>query len=231
MSAITLYQFEMSPFCDKVRRVLKYKGLSYEAENVSLQQVQFGYLKKLTPIGKLPVLSLNGTNIADSSAIIAELEHQYPEKPLLPADKKQAALVHFFEDWADEGLYFNEVYLRFVLPSNAPEYAAMAAKEDNALFAAIGKMVAPGMIAKQAKAQGIGRKSLAEVLADLKKHFSHLSDWLEGQGYLVGDSLTLADISVASQLSCIVATPEGKAVAADYPRVSEWLKRVDGETV
>lgn len=231
MSAITLYQFEMSPFCDKVRRVLRFKGLDYQVENVSLQQVQFGYLKKLTTTGKLPVLKINGSHVMDSSRIIEALERQYPDKPLLPADKKQAALVHFFEDWADEGLYFNEVYLRFVLPSNAPEYAAMAAKEDNALFAAIGKMVAPGMIAKQAKAQGIGRKTLAEVMADLKKHFSHLSDWLDGQDYLVGDSLTLADISVASQLGCIVATPEGKGVAADYPRVGEWLKRVDGETI
>lgn len=231
MSEITLYQFEMSPFCDKVRRVLKFKGLPYRTENVSLQQVQFGYLKKLTSKAKLPVLNLNGSNIPDSSNIIAELERQYPERPLLPADKKQAALVHFFEDWADEALYFNEVYLRFVLPSNAPEYAAMAAKEDNALFAAVGKMVAPGMIAKQAKAQGIGRKTQAEVMADLKKHFSHLSDWLDGQNYLVGDSLTLADISVASQLGCIIATPEGKGVATDYPRVTEWLKRVDGVTI
>ncbi|KZZ50954.1 hypothetical protein A3759_03330 [Thalassolituus sp. HI0120] len=228
---ITLYQFEMSPFCDKVRRVLKYKGLSYETKNVSLQQVQFGFLKKLTPIGKLPVLTLNGRHISDSSTIITELENQYPEKPVLPTDKRQAALVHFFEEWADEGLYFNEVYLRFVLPSNAPEYAALAAKEDNALFAAIGKMVAPGMIAKQAKAQGIGRKPLSDVLTDLKKHFSHLSDWLEEQDYLVGDSLTLADISVASQLACIVATPEGGVVAADYPRVSQWLQRVEQLTV
>jgi len=227
--SIILHQFDMSPFCDKVRRVLKYKGLDYQTDNITLQQVQFGYLKKLSPIGKLPVLTHADEKIADSSQIIRFLENQYPQPALIPADKKQAALVHFFEDWADESLYFNELYLRFVVPSNRAQYGALAAKEDNALFAAIGKMVAPDMIARQAKAQGIGRKSLADVLSELKKHLSCLSDWLDGQDYLVADSLTLADIAVACQLDCIVATPEGKGVAADYPRVIEWLNRVAEE--
>ena len=111
---IVLHQWEISPFCGKVRRILQLKGLAYEV-------VEYGGLKalaaaKLSPVGKLPVLEYNGEKIQDSSAIARFLEACHPAPALFPADPAEAAQAHFLEDWADESLYWFEVYFRFMFP-------------------------------------------------------------------------------------------------------------------
>lgn len=40
-----LYQFEISPFCDKVRRVLNLKRQAYDIENVSVARTLSGYVQ------------------------------------------------------------------------------------------------------------------------------------------------------------------------------------------
>ena len=229
MSNITLHQYEISPFCDKVRRTLKLKGQAFQTENISLLQTQLGKVKKLAPAAKLPVLEIDGERLADSSHIVAELEKRFPTPAIYPTDKKQRALVHFFEDWSDESLYFFEVYLRFV--RNPKEWGKITSKEDHPAFAALSQHIAPGVLKKQVMAQGLARKPWADIEADLHQHFQSLSDWLTGQNYLCGDELTLADISVAGQITCIIGTPEGKHIATSYPIVSEWLQRVDELTL
>ena len=57
-----------------------------------------------------------------------------------------------------------------------------------------------------------------------------LAQWLEGQDWLVGDALTLADIAVAAQVECIVGAAEGQAAMAKTPAVAAWLARVDRAT-
>jgi glutathione S-transferase len=229
MSNITLYQYEISPFCDKVRRTLKLKGQAFKTENISLLQTQLGKVKKLGPAAKLPVLEIDGERISDSSNIVAELEKRFPTPAIYPTDKKQQALVHFFEDWSDESLYFFEVYLRFV--RNPKEWGKITSKEDHPAFAALSQHIAPGVLKKQVMAQGLARKTWAEIEGDLHKHFQSLSDWLEDQHYLCGDELTLADISVAAQISCIIGTPEGQRIAAKYPSVQDWLERTNQLTI
>ena len=48
MTAI-LYQYELSPFCDKVRRVLNLKGIAYRTQDISILDTLRGRLKKLSP--------------------------------------------------------------------------------------------------------------------------------------------------------------------------------------
>ena len=221
-----LYQFEISPFCDKVRRVLNLKGQAYDIENVSVAKTLSGYVKKLNPAGKLPVLEMGGERIADSSDIVEKLEERFPEPALYPSDPLLRAQVHILEDWADESLYFYEVRLRFTEPHNAECWVPAALAEDNALMKQIGKYVMPGAMAKTVNAQGLGRKSAETVTADLHRHLSALEALLAGD-WLVGDALSMADIAVYVQLYCIGVTREGEAALADYPSVREWMARVD----
>jgi glutathione S-transferase len=79
-------------------------------------------------------------------------------------------------------------------------------------------------------AQGVGRKSKAQVLVDLERHVAALDGLLSAGDWLVGPSLTLADISVYAELACIDGTPEGTARIDAAPRVRAWLARVDGAT-
>ena len=226
---ITLYQFEVSPFCDKVRRVLHWKKQPYEVHEVSLWQA-LTQLRRLNPVGKLPCLEHDGRFIADSSEIALYLEERFPTPPLLPEDPVERALCHVLEDWADESLYFYEMRLRFGTPENAKRWLPVLAAHDAAPFRALAARILPRIFAWQLRQQGIGRKSTAAVLADLERHLSAVATLLDGREFLVGDALTLADISVFAQLFCIRGSSEGAVVIEKEPTVVSWMARVDEAT-
>jgi glutathione S-transferase len=79
---LTLHQFEISPFCDKIRRVLNVKRIPYQTREVGLLESQMGY-RKLNPIGKVPtIVDDDGTVVADSTDIAYYLEERHPAPPL-----------------------------------------------------------------------------------------------------------------------------------------------------
>jgi len=226
---ITLYQFEASPFCDKVRRVLHWKKQPYEVHEVSLWQA-LTQVRRLNPVGKLPCLEHDGRFLADSSDIALYLEERFPTPPLLPEDPAQRALCHVFEDWADESLYFYEMRLRFGIKENARRWLPALAAHDAAPFRALARRILPRIFAAQLRHQGIGRKSTAAVLADLDRHVAAVASLLDRGDFLVGDALTLADISVFAQLFCIRSANEGAAAIEKAPGVVRWMGRVDEAT-
>jgi len=226
---ITLYEFEISPFCDKIRRVLHWKKQPYEVHEVSLWQA-LTQLRRLNPAGKLPCLEHDGRFVADSSEIALHLEERFPTPPLLPEDPVQRALCHVLEDWADESLYFYEMRLRFGTRENAKRWLPVLAAHDAAPFRALAPRILPRIFAWQLRQQGIGRKSTAAVLADLERHLSAVATLLDGREFLVGDALTLADISVFAQLFCIRGSAEGALAIEKEPSVVAWMGRIDEAT-
>ncbi len=225
----TLYQFEASPFCDKIRRVLHWKKQPYEVHEVSLWQA-LTQVRRLNPVGKLPCLEHDGRFLADSSDIAQYLEERFPTPPLLPQGAAQRAACHVLEDWADESLYFYEMRLRFGTKENARRWLPLLASHDAAPFRVLATRILPRLFASQLRQQGIGRKPLAAVLADLDRHVGAVASLLESHEFLVGDALTLADISVFVQFFCIRSTDEGAAAIEKQPRVVSWMNRVDEAT-
>lgn len=224
----TLYQFDISPFCDKVRRILNVKGQAYTIREVKISES--GRLRDISPAGKYPVLDHDGKRIADSTDIAHYLERLFPTPPLVPSDPQAAALVHLLEDWADESLYFQEMTMRLAWPENAKHWAPILLKDESALFRMIGPRLVPKVVAKQSKAQGTGRKTKAQIIADLERHADAIARLLGSRSHLVGNALTLADISVFAQLYCIDGTPEGKAVINGRAPLRAWMTRIDQET-
>jgi glutathione S-transferase len=226
---IVLHQFEISPFCDKVRRILHVKGVPYEVREVATSRSLLE-IRRVNRIGKLPVLEDDGRRVADSTDIAHYLEERFPSPPLLPKHPLERALAHVLEDWADESLYFLEMALRFGQPHNRRRWLPVLTKYDPPWFRALAPAVLPVMFRRQLRAQGAGRKPLAMLVRDLERHVA-ATDGLVGDGsWLVGGSLSLADIAVFAQLACIRGTDEGAQALARFPRVAAWLERVDAAT-
>jgi glutathione S-transferase len=223
---LTLYQFEISPFCDKVRRVLNLKRVPYETREVGLIEAQLGY-RKINPTGKVPALADGGEIVCDSTDIAYFLEERYPDPPLVPRDPRERALVHVLEDWADESLYFIEMRLRFGIAHNRARTAPKLLAHENAVVKAIAPWILPRAIQGQTNAQGIGRKSDAQVVKELGRHLDALAGLLGGGDYLAGGALTLADIAVYVQLYAIRDADEGAAAIAARPEIGRFMDRVD----
>jgi glutathione S-transferase len=225
---IKLYQFEISPFCDKVRRILHFKQVPYETSEVNLQQAvtQIG---KVNSTGKVPAIEDDEFPVTDSTNIAYYLENKFPTPPLIPEDPALRAAMHILEDWADESLYFYEMYLRFTVPRNAKRWIPVLCANDSELIARAARFVIPRHMQSILDKQGLGLKSKAQILEDLNRHCDAIDHTIKGD-WLVGDAITLADIAVFSQLYCIHGTDEGNEAIEARPRVYEWMRRVDVAT-
>ena len=58
---ITLYQFEISPFCDKIRRAMTFKGLDFEIKEMLFSE-QVENLA-VSPTHKFPVIDCDGERV------------------------------------------------------------------------------------------------------------------------------------------------------------------------
>ena len=110
-----LHQWEISPFCGKVRRILQAKEIAFQSKNYNGMLVPFA--ANLSGVGKLPVLDINNERIADSRVIARYLESEFPDRTsLIPVDEQEKVQMTVYEDWADSSLYwYNFYFLTYLL--------------------------------------------------------------------------------------------------------------------
>jgi glutathione S-transferase len=214
---LELHQFEMSHYCEKVRLILDYKGLEYKKVEVTpgLGQLE---LFQLTGQRQVPVLNDHGTFIADSTAIAEYLEQAYPDKPILPANPQQRGQCLILEEWADEQFGINarkamigalnqdQSFRAAFLPATTPDIVKTVVNAIPSDFLMIlGDGVGLGGVVKTAESR-------------LKRSLTAICSILAEQPYLVGQTPTLADFTVAG-LSLYIKFPTG-----NYLNISESLK-------
>lgn len=225
---LVLHQYQVSPFAAKVRRCLYHKGLDFDVINYGMSGV--GKVRRLSPAGKAPVLQHNGRMIADSSDIVRYIESSFPNKPLYPSQPREAALAHLFEDWADESLYYYDLTMRS-WPANSKWLADDLVLEDSGVMKRFFHYLAPKIIRKQARDQGTGRKTHEAVCEDVARHFKAIDVLVSDRGWLVGESISIADISVVSMLTVLDRATEARNLLAAQPALLEWQQRVDAATL
>lgn len=220
---IVLHQWEISPFCGKVRKILDAKGLRYR--KVDYNGLKALRAKRLSSVGKLPVLEHGTERVQDSSVIARFLEDRYPTPALFPEDPRERHLAHFMEDWADEVLHWFEVYFRVHDPEAARKVADLSTEgrptwERPVLQAGFAMRYRPRL-----RAQGIDRLERAEVEADFVAHLDHLDGLLDGRGWLVSESRSIADIAVSAQLDEVERTSPFAREIRYRKRLAAWLDR------
>jgi glutathione S-transferase len=205
--------------------MLAYKGVTYRT--IEVERTKIAELKAISPCGKLPALEHAGRAVWDSTTIAYYLDETFPEPRLVPMDPKAAALVHVFEDWADESLYFYEVTMRLAWPHNIDQVLReFAVGLPGVPLETIRARVLDGA-QTVTQAQGLGRKARAEVTEDVRRHFLALDRLLGHGGWLIGDQLTLADIAVGAQVGALLYAQEVEAMFATALHVRDWLARLD----
>jgi glutathione S-transferase len=187
-------------------------------------------VRRINPIGKLPCLEHDGKFVADSTDIAYYLEEKFPEPPILPRDPVLRALCHVLDDWADESLYFYEMRLRFTLPHNARRWIPELVHADSGILKALAPRIIPGMMRRLTRKQGVGRKSVQQVLEDVERQVGALAGLLGDRQWLVADALSLADLSVYAQTRCIRGAEEGARIIEGRPTVVAWMERVEAAT-
>jgi len=233
-----LHQFRHSAFCEKVRLVLAVKRLPYTVVEVTPGLGQLA-LFRLSGQRQVPVLVDGPEVIADSSAIAQYLEANNPSPALLPADPGERARVLLLEDWADTAL-----------ASGCRLALVQAAATDPVLRSALLPDSTPGPLRQlvsnlpsevmgsvgEAFDSMLGAGERQRLLANLEQ----LAVLADAQPYLVGSSLSLADVAVAAQLGLLLFPASsgaplagcGVSGIADHPLLQplfSWRDRILAE--
>jgi glutathione S-transferase len=218
----TLWQIEISHYSEKVRWALEYKGIDH-VRRTPLPGTHIPIALALTRGAQptFPVMQIDGRTIGDSTEIIAALESSYPDPPLYPIDAEERARAVELEDWFDENLGPHARLLPFYELIQEPEVFAEVAAESVPGPLGRAKPVV-GAYARAYTSIRWGANSSEDAERAREKivtAFDKLEEELErGDGeFLVGDQLSVADITAASLFYPLVVPPEGP-LDTDLPR-------------
>ncbi len=184
-----VYGMSMSPFVRKVMVAAAEKGIAYELKPTGLGSTDPVFLAA-SPFRKMPALVDGDFSLADSTAIVHYFEALHPEPALIPTEARARGKTIWVEEFADTILVaaFAPMFFNRVV---APKF--------------LGR---PGDMAAADKAEA---EALPPVLA-------YLETAIGDSGHMVGDTLTLADIAVASPL--LNLSHAGYTLDADrFPRI------------
>src|SRR5690349_5261842 len=206
MPQILLHQWEMSPFCNKARRCLSFKGLKYDVKDYNGLQARKA--ASLSAVGTLPVLDYDGERIQDSGRIAAFLDRQHPDKLLFPKDEQALASARLWDDWAGQSLYFYQIYFRMLDPVSLERALDLICKGRPGWERVVMKFVLQRRYPKKLAQQGLARMPRADVERAFFDMVDAIDMLLEGRAYLTGLSNSIGDISVAAQLDELIRTSD-----------------------
>ncbi len=191
---IKLYDFPLSPRARKVRITLESKGLEYEKIPIDITKGEQKTPEYLAvnPYGKVPALQDNGTTVYESTIIMEYLNDTYPAPPLLPDDVGQRARARVLMHYAD----------------NPYEHAVAT--------------LAAELLLKPLQGGTADHEVVSQANAALNLCFDHLTNELGNNDFLVGSTLTLADIPY---VSWALLFPRLN-VDIPHPRLEAWINRL-----
>jgi glutathione S-transferase len=200
-----LHHLKVSHYNEKVRWALDYKGIPH-VRRAEIPGRHRKLAKQLTGGTTFPVLVENGYAIGDSSRIIAHLEDRYPSPPLYPKDIAERRRALDLEDFFDEqlGPYARLLVLHYELP-DARLLIKTFVPEARGARMALARAQFP-LIRRGLKTSfGIDDDSVAHALHQMHAAGARFRAELQPNGYLAGDNFSVADLTVASLVSPIVA--------------------------
>lgn len=191
-----LYYHPASPFARKALIAASSLGIGLETQLVDLfaGEGQAPEFLRLNPQGKVPTLVDGDFSLWESNAIVQYLANQAADSSLFPADAQSRADILRWQFWE----------------SSSWSQSCMVYIYENVLKPVLARGEAdPGEIKK-------GEEKF-------HRYAKVLDDHLAAHPWLVGDTMTIADLSVAPVLMYAEA---GKYPLASYSHIQAWFGKI-----
>ena len=192
---VLLIHHPVSPFARKIRlQMAEKKMLFILREDEPWNLSEETY--KLNLAGELPIFLNDGNVISGSYAISEYLEETSNEVPLIFGTPKEKAEIRRLTDWFDSKFY-REVYRNIVYEKVHKRFSCGQAPDS---------------------------RILKTGLNNLNYHLEYIEWMLERRQYLAGNTLSLADLSAAAQISVIDYL--GSVPWDDFKNAKVWYSKI-----
>jgi microsomal prostaglandin-E synthase 2 len=227
MKDVTLYQFELCPYCHKVRAGLELKGIAYRKVEVNpMNKKELPKLPEGAP-RKVPVLEVDGELLWDSTVILAYLDEHFPgSMRFLPEDPAVRHKAEQVENWVDDGLTFALPTVIYGTWGEAVKAAQVTARTSNfGLLQNLMVRAGGSVVMHEVSKRILKKRGQTDGRAWLSRELDQLEAWLGVQPFVCGDALTLADVATHGALTCIQEFPAFTEMMK-RPRIEAWYGRV-----
>ena len=223
----------ISYFTGKMENYFRLKGIPYQLEAMDFPS-EVKRNRERVGVSQMPVVGLpDGRWMTDTTKMIQWFETEYPQNPVVPEDPVLAYICYLLEDWAD-------TTLAMAGRSSLVQAAALDPELRVALLPdglpdpvrSVMGVIPGGWVSNITEL--VNQKERTELLASLEQ----LASSVQTSPWLVGDSMTLADIAVAAQLSLLrFPSSAGSALAgkgvpglSDHPKLQplfQWRDQIE----
>ena len=214
MSELILHHYASSPFSEKVRLVLGYKGLAWKSVVVPRILPKPDVLALTGGYRKTPFLQIGADVYCDTALMCEVLDQLQPAPTLYPEASKGVARV--LAQWADSTLFWAAMAYNLG-PKGAAHLFADAPPEAAKAFAAD----------RGAMSAGMTRSRPADATASYKSYLRRLAHMLDQNDFLLGSAPCVADFAAYHPLWF---TRKVVPVMADIlqatPSVLAWMDRM-----
>lgn len=208
--SVVLWHIEISPYNEKARWALDYKGIPYELRTPLPGTHRLAALRVTRgKHDRLPVMMLDGRRIGDSTAIIEALEAYKPEPALYPADADERRRALELEDYFDEQLaprIRRLIWFHTIDDSDATGDALFG--EGPSFRKSALRRIAPVARPLVKRDYGVNEAGAADAVQEIEAAMDRIESELGGGDHLVGDSFSVADLTAAALFTPLLAPPE-----------------------
>ncbi|KAF7006207.1 hypothetical protein CFC21_021265 [Triticum aestivum] len=216
---VVLYQYQACPFCNKVRAFLDYHDIPYkvvEVNPLSKKEIKWSEYKKV------PILTVDGEHLVDSTDIINILQHR-----ISPDDEVTNEEETKWRKWVDEHLVHVLSPNIYRTTSEALESFDYIAKHGNFSFTERFAVKYAGAAAMYFVAKKLKKKyNITDERASLYDAANTWTEALNGRNFLGGSKPNLADLAAFGVLRPIRYLQSGKDMV-EHTQIGEWYQRME----
>jgi glutathione S-transferase len=208
MGEINLYQYPISPFSEKVRRVLTYKNLKWNPIDCHYEDKTNLLAITKGAWTRVPVLEWDGEVVYNSADIIKWLDRKEQARRVIPDDAR--GLIEIVDNWSDN---------TFFVPILTLTIPPLLAGVDD-----------PKLKANREKLIGMSTEKMSELAPpareQLRGYLRMLDEQLAGKDFFLGRNFTMADASLYHPLYFLGLIPPNFSIVKDFANVNRWFERV-----
>jgi glutathione S-transferase len=214
MNDLILHHYPSSPFSEKVRLILGYKGLSWQSVVIPRTMPKPDVVALTGGYRRTPFLQIGADIYCDTALICDVLEHRQPTPTLYPEHQKGIARV--LAQWADSTLFWAAMGHNLSPKGAAALFAGQPPETAQAFAADRGAMRA-----------GMASLRPGDATAAYRSYLRRLANMLHEQPFLLGQAPCVADFAAYHPLwFSRVVNPAMAAILDATPGVLHWMDRI-----
>ncbi|RON52773.1 glutathione S-transferase [Pseudomonas frederiksbergensis] len=218
MSELILHNYPTSPFAEKARLLLGFKGLSWRSVKISPVMPKPELTALTGGYRKTPVLQIGADIYCDTALIARRLEQEKALPAFFP--EGQEMICATFAAWVDSVVFQHAVSLVFQPESVAVRFGKLPPEAIKAFLADRAGLFSGGSATKLSAEQA--RHQWPTIMGRLELQLQR-----EQGDFLFGEP-SIADFALAHCLWFLKATPVTAPLVDAYPAVLAWFGRVMG---